>query len=190
MKRLMSLLVVALLAPAGARAQGGHIGVYGDSLGTQCRIDVPTSGIVKIFVVHKLGAPTGGSEFTVSSGGNFNGVYLGEYFGTNAVSFGNSQTGIAIGYGGCWYDQVHILTVSYYVPSEPPVCSYIDIVDFDLFGNAPPGIHSVDCDGNMWDALGGRAYVNGDGTCDCATPNNTTTPVEESTWGAIKTVYR
>ena len=64
--------------------------------------------------------------------------------------------------------------------------SYIEVVA-DPKAN-PPGIYMVDCSSPNYPvlltAVGGRAYINNDGSANC-----TTTPVRITTWGGIKALY-
>jgi hypothetical protein len=192
MKKLLilALVVIFYCIPSFAQdGQGGLIGLYLDTWGELCDIDDCEIGvtILEIQVVHKLAPCAAGSQFMIETSDGFTGSYLGEEFPDHIPGgFGNSRTGLAIGYGDILPSPIHILTVRYliYGTSEPN--SYIRVIG----DSSPPSYDTpimADCSDppELHPALGGTAYINGDGTLSC-----TTTPIEPKTWGQIKALYR
>jgi hypothetical protein len=191
MKRLLILALVVIFYSVPSFAQGGLIGIYLDTWGELCDIDDCEEGkitVLEVQVVHKLAPCATGSQFMIITSEGFTGTYLGEELPDPIGGcMGNSQTGVAIGYSAHLICPIHIMTVRYliYGTSEPN--SYIEVV-----ADASSPFHyetpmMTDCSDihQIHPAIGGRAYINGDGTFSC-----TTTPVEIKTWGQIKALYR
>jgi hypothetical protein len=193
MKRLLilALAVIFFALPSFAQdEQGGLIGIYLDRWGETCDIDDCDFGkttVLEVQIVHNLAPCVKGSQFMIVASSGFTGTYLGEEIPDPIAGFiGNSQSGMMIGYGGEYETPLHILTVRYliYGTSEPN--SYLEVVAdaSSPFGYETPIVVTCDNSGNTYPAVGGRAYINGDGTFSC-----TTTPVHVVTWGQIKALY-
>ncbi|MFQ5510295.1 MAG: hypothetical protein ACE5EO_00445, partial [Candidatus Krumholzibacteriia bacterium] len=93
----------------------------------------------------------------------------------------NSQTGVAVGYGQCVAAPIHNLTINYFASgSTPPCCAFTVDADPAL----PSGqIEVVDCSNNLLIGVGFVSTVNGNANCLCIDP------VEDSTWGRVKSLY-
>ena len=127
-----------------------------------------------------------GSQFMIVESSGFTGTYLGEEIPETFGGIGNSRHGIGLFYGGCKSTPVHIMTLRYLIYGTSAPNSFIEVVA-DPNEPGGRGIIMTDCERTplIHPALGGRAYINGDGTFAC-----TTTPVELKTWGQIKALYR
>ncbi|NIO00803.1 MAG: hypothetical protein GTO42_01475 [Candidatus Latescibacteria bacterium] len=186
MKRLLLLGVVVLFISTVSFAQGGLIGLYIDPWGDDCDIEDCKVEIINVYVVHKFAPSPSACQFMIVSSDGFTGAYLGEETPLmNGCMFGNSQRGISIAYGECASTPVHILTLRYYLYGTSKPNSYLQVVGDPT--NVTPGIYIVDCTTppTLIPAIGGRAYINGDGTVSCST-----TPVEPTSWGRIKSLYK
>ncbi|MCK4776515.1 MAG: hypothetical protein KAT30_17080, partial [Candidatus Krumholzibacteria bacterium] len=75
--------------------------------------------------------------------------------------------------------------IDYFAQGLSPPCSYIQVVA-DPLAYDPPGIQVADCafPPNVVNATGGDVVVNPDASCMC------NIPVEETTWGKVKALYR
>jgi len=186
MKRVLLVFAGVLLCalPALADAPGGTIAIFADPLGENCYPEYIAPGLFQIYVVHINHAGMTGSAFTVVADEDFDGVYLGEYLSDpNDVVVGYAFAGIAMGYGTCLPAPIHLLTMSFYVPGAGKKCCYFSVVEHPW-----EGLAAITCDFVKVPAEGGTSYVNPDGTCQCDIPG-VTTPVQESTWGQVKSLY-
>jgi len=85
--------------------------------------------------------------------------------------------------GGCIVSPVEALVVNYLGTSHP--CDVIKVVP-DPRAN-PPGIYVTDCatpEPNVYTLRGHATYINNNGTCYGGYP------VEATTWGKVKVLYR
>jgi hypothetical protein len=188
MKRLLILALVVIFYCVPSFAQGGLIGLYLDTWGEICDIDDCDIGIniLEVQVVHKHAPEVGASRFMIVASEGFTGTYLGEEVIEPGGGLGNSQRGISIAYGECFSTPRHILTVRYLIYGTSEKNSYLEVVA-DATCPHRDDVHMVDCSDPpyLYPAIGGRAYINGDGTLSC-----TTTPVQPTSWGQIKALYR
>lgn len=179
---LLVTLVTVLLYPSLTVAQaGGFIGVYADPNGEDCHPQDIAPGLLQVFVVHTGIDEATGSEFQVVTGDGFEGLYLGEALGMSGLMYGNSQTGVAVGYAACLEAPIHVLTLSYYVEGGSAECCYFEVVEFN------GGVNVVDCDMILVEGVGLKTFVNPDGNCQCAM--GSPTPTETASWGHIKSLY-
>ena len=181
MKRSV-LIAIALISIASlAFGQAGSIGVFADAGATQCNF-VDTGGLVQVNFVHVNHTGATASQWMLDLGG-LPWTHLGDIWNT-ATSIGVSVEGVSLGYGACM-DAPYAMGVANFFGSEAPACSIIQIVADPL---APTGgIEGVDCvlpKPNKNIPTGGTGIVNGDETCNC------NIPVEETTWGGVKALYR
>ena len=194
MKRMITVSFVVLMFSVPVFAQGGLIGLFIDVWGENCcieDIDDKNFRIIEVQVVHKFAPAASASQFTIQASDGFTGAYLGEEIPASMPAggfFGNSQRGIAIGYGECYDTNVHILTIRYFLYGTSAPMSYLEVVEYP--GVYPtPGIFMVDCsnpaDPLLLPAAGGRAYINSDGSVTCTD----ITPTQNTTWGGIKALY-
>jgi len=192
MKKILipALIVIFFAIPSFAQdGQGGLIGIYLDTWGEICDIedcDLGSITVLEVRIIHKLAPEASASQFMIVESSGFTGSYLGEEIPETFGGLGNSRHGIALSYGTCYATPVQIMTVRYLIYGTSAPNSYIEVVgDPDESGGR--GVVMVDCSDSplLHPALGGRAYINGDGMFSC-----TTMPVELKTWGQIKALYR
>lgn len=188
MKRMITLVFVSLIFSVPVMAQGGLIGLYIDAWGNECDIEDTRYRIIEVQVVHKFAPSAGAAQFAIQGSSGFTGVYLGEEIPASlpwGAGIGNSQRGISLAYGECRHNTVHILTIRYILYGTSAPLSYLEVIAHPTA--RPPGIYMVDCSTpvpELYTAVGGRAYINNDGSANC-----TTTPVRTTTWGGIKALY-
>lgn len=185
MRPLLIVTVIVLLAATTSQAQApGKIGVYADAAGTSINV-VDVGQDLEVYLLHVMTDGATASEFKldVSATGW---VHLGDEWAFELV-IGNSQEGVSIAYQECLSGSIY-LGKARFTGASAPACTEINIVPDPL---ALAGeVLAVDCAAPMDRALtfpaAGRAFVNGnaDGTCNVALP------VEETTWGGIKSLYR
>lgn len=182
MIRLLFFTLLMLCVSGVATAQiPGAIGIFGDLGATDCNIvDVGTPVHVYVFHMNTDGATGSQFKLDVSETGW---VHLQDTWNFATV-IGTSVDGVAIGYGTCMSYLIYLGVVDFWGSNEPP-CTNISIVPDP---EVPSGmIEAADCgvpDPSKMFPVGGSAFVNMDYiNCNCRVP------VEESTWGGIKSLY-
>jgi hypothetical protein len=187
MTKLLLLVFIGLFITSSAQAQfGGYIAPYADDRGCYCEGD-NTSGFMTVYIFHAYPPGAVASQFSVQVHG-LPLTYIGET--SNYQTIGSAPTGVSIGYGTCMTSSILILEINYLGVSYP-----CDMIRIEQDPNAiPPGIWVADCDNppNVVSAIGWDMYLNNDGGCYCtAGPmEDCTIPVEETSWGEIKALYR
>jgi hypothetical protein len=156
--------------------------LFNSMAAVNCNVFDNVPQIINIYVFHMFAPAVSGSQFRVSP---FNGallLYLTEMSPFVAIK-GNSQIGVSIGYQGCFSTPLHILTITYFGQAISPPCSHLQVVPPRLA--KPPGILALDCASTIRFATGGDIVINPvTPTCTC------NSPVEETTWGKVKALYR
>jgi hypothetical protein len=161
-------------------AQGGRISLYGDPSGTECGIISDAGEVVTVYVFHVNALGVTGSQFSAPMPPCAQWTYLSDQFAYD-VTFGDSQNGVAVGYGGCRSGTFLIMQVHYYAHGQTdPCCSYPVLPD----PREPAAILCADCQFEIEPIYGGGAVINPNSSCDC------TIPVDDSNWGRIKSLYR
>lgn len=186
MKRLLlvALFLAIVAGTAFAQPRPGMIGISADPDGTSCNIYDAVPGLVSMYVVHLYGEEVTSSTWVARTPLCNAMTYLQDTAVFPGTS-GNSQTGVTIQYGACWSSPIHILTVNWIGQGTTPDCCPFVIVPHPLAASGQ--IETDDCDSNLMYATGFGAHVNPSGNCiNCWTPF----PVEETTWGQVKALYR
>lgn len=189
MKRIL-LSTVAVLCVAGlafAQSDVGSIDIFSDGGYTDCNV-TDGGGLIPVYVVHSHatdGARASQWMLELGVGVTMASVGSSSPFPT---AIGNPLTGISIAYGNCQTAaNTLIMTVNFFGSGTSETCSLLSIV-------ADPAalsgmVEIVDCleppagPNKITLEKGGQARVNPDLTCDC------TVPVQETTWGGIKSLY-
>jgi hypothetical protein len=179
MKRLVLIAICVLSVAVVANAQlAGSIGVFTDAGGADCNF-VDGGSLVVAYLLHVYHDGSTASQFSVVTPGW---MWLGDNIAFAAV-IGNTNVGISIGYGTCQSAPTYLGSVNYLGTIAAP-CSYISVVPDP--GALSGEIEGVDCSTPEQKTFptGGQGIINGDGSCFCDTP------VEETTWGGIKSLYQ
>jgi hypothetical protein len=173
-------LVVALLAAAPAAAQVGSIGVFSDAAGGDCNV-VDVSGVVTTYVVLVGSGGAAYVWFALAESVGLQMTYLNETV-HQPLFLGSTRSGIQIGFGACRSGAVHLLTVRYSGTGTTESCETIRVVPHP---ERPSGrVEVMDCTQTVHSVGQGAALVRNDGGCNC------TTPVDDSSWGRVKALYR
>ncbi len=191
MKTLLAAVIfVCLSASSGAFGQPGSIGVFADSWGTNCSLVATTPGVIQYFVVHVYTSGAVGCEYRAPKPTCFNGTWLSD-LNAFPVTIGNSQTGIASGYGTCRASPIVVQTIQYYVAGPTPNCCCYYIYPYP--DEDPPGIYMVDCADHLLAAREFISIINATSWCFCGDSPfpciNERIPVTDTTWGRLKAVY-
>jgi hypothetical protein len=175
MNRALLLSLFLLSAAAPAYAQGGNIWISSDQTPWNEYI-VDEGGLLQLTIwhVHTTGSTASEWKLDVS---NVAWTHLGDTPDFNLV-IGSSVAGVSIAYEACLSGEFKLMTVNFFSVTPAPTCTEI----FVVAAPGKTGVRGVDCDENSYLIPNDRAIVNPDQTC--------LFPVEKSTWGQIKALYR
>ena len=168
MKKLLLLtLCFSLLASA---AFADHIGVFSDATGGNCYLGAPGQFNPNATVIHKFTTGATGSRFKVTfpAGTAFFG------FNTTYVPVGALNSDLSLGYGQCLSGSIVLGTINAIYTAGTGQVEKADLQAFILYTN---------CLFAELPASGGQFFVGPFGDC----PHD---PVEPSTWGSVKALYR
>jgi len=140
---------------------------------------VDDGGLVEAHMLHVLtdGAKAARFKLDVSA---TEWIHLGDNWDFVLV-LGSSVEGVSIVYTGCLSGSIY-LGKAIFLGSSEPACTEVSIVPDPLAVTGE--IEAVSCLETRMFPSGGRAVINADQTCQC------TVPVESTTWGGIKSLYR
>jgi hypothetical protein len=175
---LIALALLLCVSTSSAQSVAGSVNPYADAAGTECNI-VDDGGMVQVHMLHVGTNGAAAVEFKLDVSAT-DWIFLGDVWSFVLV-LGTSVDGAALAYQKCLTGSIHLGYASFIGASAPP-CTEIDIVPNP---EAPTGrIVAIDCDEQHIFPGGGLAYINPDPSCQCSVP------VEETTWGGIKALYR
>jgi len=182
MRRVLLMSLLMLLVTSVAFAQVGQIGIYADAAGSDCRVVDAVPGLLSVYVVH---ADVGGSNAVLFKVAPSAGVTMTHISDNSAfLLLGNSETSIAVAYGGCMSGTFLILTMGYFASGTTPACEQLDIVPADDSVNGL--VEYVDCTDTKHEVATGQSGFIGGDSDSCPCPG---TAVRPATWGAIKALY-
>jgi hypothetical protein len=183
--RMIFALVAAVSLPVSVTANPlpwAKVGFYGDTEGTVHAVYDSAPGQLVIYVVLRNYSPTDGAgtvRFSAEPPPCFDAVHLSESSVYNVM--GDSQAGAWVWPLNCSDGVYLLMTIVYTVQGETWDCCWFEPQPF-------PGDSQVlagDCAFTRleWIATEG-IWINPNNPMTC------TSPVEETTWGAIKAMYR
>ncbi|MFH1754418.1 MAG: hypothetical protein ABIA59_01835 [Candidatus Latescibacterota bacterium] len=171
-------------------SQSGAIGLSSSAYRSWCcNAYDEQPGLLKLYVYHVYTPGATASQFMVSPAYIPNLTYLGETSPFDVV-IGNSKTGIAISYGACLTAPILLLEIWYFGIGLSEPCS---IVSVQPSPSAPSGnIEVADCSvpPNVLFATGADLVINPDPFCSWWECFCDPDPVEQRSWGQIKSLYR
>ena len=182
---LVVLIAIVVLLPISVFAQlPGTIALFSDPGGTDCNLYDVAPALLYVYVVHIWHAGATWVQFSAPRPDCFGTAMWLSDTQIFPVTIGSSQTGVTIGFGMCMPAPTHVLTIAYFVSGLSSTCCRYPVLP-DL--SAPSGqIEAVDCAVAVVFPTPGRAIINPDASCMCNEP----VPVEETSWGQIKALYR
>jgi hypothetical protein len=116
----------------------GSIGVYTDADGTDIDV-IDSGGTVTLYVVHKVTPGALGSSFRVEAPAGWVRLTAQPQF---AVTLGNPEDGLSVGYGDCLNGAIHVMTLTYDSPGNTVPNSKFKILPHS---GIPEGVETVDC---------------------------------------------
>jgi hypothetical protein len=178
MKRALLISCFITACASMAFAGAGSIGVYSASDGTNCNFTDAPSGIAFVYMVHTNSTGATASEFMLVRPAGW--TLLG---GIPAfpLTIGTPEAGCAISYEACKLGNFLLYQNTYQTDGSSETCSNT------VYITAAPGktaVQIINCTEGREYSDGGAGVVNSDGTCDC------NVPVEETTWGKVKSLYQ
>lgn len=184
MKRLSTALILIIVLSTGALAHQGSIGLYTDQTATDCDAAIAPFTPYSIFIMYfrSDGGPNGifALEFSIDIIGDWG--FFGSPAWSPAVSITNGDiaTGIAVSYSDCegagadyaWVGSIPFTSLG----ATSGTIKVGPSTAYDL-----PIVAMCDDMRTLAPVLGGY-FTAPDGSCDIGT--------EESSWGAIKSMYK
>jgi len=179
----LGLLVLgAVQAAANPVGIPGHIILTEDVYGNDTIINDP-QGTVRVYVFLSQYAMMNavGCSFAAPKPACFNAVYVGETK-QFTLTLGDSQSGMSIWFGNCIWSPVYLLRITYTVLGPTPQCCIYWVRPHPESESGR--IEIWRCDDTVHYGDPGYMIFNSDGTqCQSALP------VEDSTWGKVKSLY-
>jgi hypothetical protein len=172
-------LAVVLCANVVFAQNAGVIGIYADpDPGPPVnRAITDAGGLVRLYFWHVGADQVVSSSFKLELGG-LGWSIIGEAWAFGLV-LGTGLTGVAISYEFCLSGDIYLGSINF-LGNNAPDCSLIWIAPNPV---AVTGrIEAFDCDSNKIYPMGYAATVNPDGVCPV--------PVQETTWGKVKSLYQ
>ena len=165
MKRTLLVTFIIVSSATLAFAQAGYICLFSDNLGTDCSLWDNAPGVLcQYHVVYINHGPATAVQFAAPAPPCLQATYLNDT-PKFTVTLGNSQDGVAIGFGGCPSAPVHVLTINFWGDGlTGPCCDYPVIPHPLSFSGL---IEATDCYFQTMFPTGGTAVVNPDGNCPC-----------------------
>jgi hypothetical protein len=186
MKKILLLTIAILCVSSLAFAQMGSIGVFADPAGTVCDLTDNLPGLYTVYIVHVYTTGATGAQFGLEE--NHLMTYIAETETPPYLKIGTcggpGGLGCAIAYGGCYASPNMILNIQYFAQALTPPCGWIRVIEDNTV--TPPLLVATDCSDPplLINVTGGMAYINNNGSCPC------NIPVEETSWGQIKSLYQ
>ena len=182
MKKVIFVLGVLclLVLPGLVLAQAGNIVCYGDTQGLVCDLD-NSGGFMIVYVLHMNSPGATAVQFALMVEGAAL-TWVADLSAHDVI--GNSRDGVGIAFGGCVASPNLVIQATYTGTSNP--CDIIKVVP-DPILNEPRDVLVTDCTVPipvLQNTTGYASYINDNGSCSCGYP------VEETTWGKVKSLYR
>ena len=177
MNKVLSLTIAVLMFATMAYAQNGSIGIFASDAGTSCNIAI-TSPLLYVYFVHVNAVAATSSQWAAPHPPCMSATRLADFPPWEVM--GDTETGVAIGYGSCKTGTFLLMSSLYHVTAAEPCCYWSVVADPHV---ASGKIEIVDCDFEMTYGTGGQGIVNAAESCNCNVPN------EDTTWGQVKALY-
>ena len=175
---LLAFVLCFSAKPGSAQLYNGSIGIFADPAGSSCNLP-GTPGVQTYYFLHLTTLGTTASVWAAPKPACLTGVRLAD-LPVFSINFGNTETGITIGYGLCKTGTFLIMAVQYNVTSATDCCYWSVVADPTI----PSGLIEVGgCLFTLEYATGGRGIINGTPTCTC------NVAAGDATWGHVKALY-
>ena len=188
MRITISFLLIVVSVVSVAAQGGGRLELWADQGQSTCQIVESPSGLTEVHMFHMGNISTGGIRyFVVGMPGCWTGAtWVGDEPASGLTALGSTQNeffGISISWGECRNLPVYLGKIVYATMGQSQPCCDIEITNpiteqgpVTQECSTPTSLYLVETRG---------AIVNGSSACPCAGP----VPVEQATWGSIKSLY-
>jgi hypothetical protein len=190
---LLSLVLVACLA-AGANAQQGMLALFSDTESHQCHMTLGTYQTGNLYLMYVRGdGPRMGNayEFKLLKSSAGSAILTPIWPESIVLTLGAVETGISLSAAECFPDEdcVSLGTIPVMNVSDPDTFTVEVVPDPEQIPQHAIVIVECEAEYPIYIALPGGAFVFNGG---CYSPLEPFGPlgVEETTWGAIKELYR
>jgi hypothetical protein len=178
-------LAITVLGASTSRSQQ-VINSFSDPEGLNCIIADDHVGPITVYIFHWATPGAVALQFRVETGAGFTGFFVSHQVPPGFLDIGTPPDDYVVSYPGCLSGRFLISTLTYFGLGTSEPCSHIWIRPAPT-SPIPGEIVVADC--NFQYVVGttsGPAVVNDDGSCWpwCIGP------VEPSTWGKVKALYR
>jgi hypothetical protein len=188
LRRALALIAVCvasgLLAPSDGVADA--IVIMSDTNLSRCEVVDAGPGTFEAYVFHAFGEENLGSGFKIGGSEGFSGVFQSVQYPSEIFPLGDiTAEGVSLGYGGCYSDPHKLIaTLTYATFGTSETCSSIMVLPREESGL----VEVYRCAYLVEPALAGSMVVNPGNGCWDACQNGV--PTRETTWGAVKALYR
>jgi hypothetical protein len=187
MKKGLLLFAIILLSASVASAQlpGGAVGVYSDNAGTSCNFLSNAPGLVSFYYYHLSSPGATAIEFQADLTGFNYSSFLGD-ISPFTLKQNPFHSGTSIAYGACLSNNIYLGAANYLGAGTTPTCQKIFVTVHPV--PSTPGATTplmVNCSDALIQVSGSYGIFNNDGSCLCTG----SVPVNESSWGQIKSLY-
>jgi hypothetical protein len=163
----------------------GDVDLAADPTGLYDEIaDVPPAGLKPIYIVvacwwGSAREGTTGVRFSAPKPACYDAIWLSD---TNVfpIVIGNSQTGVSVSFGACLSYPIHVMTMNFSAQGTTRPCCYYWVRPDPAASSGR--IEGSDCDAEVVYLTGGATIIN-------RLPGGCPVPVEETTWGRVKSLY-
>ncbi|MEE9270167.1 MAG: hypothetical protein V3V49_07890 [Candidatus Krumholzibacteria bacterium] len=164
MKQTLLCALILVLLPQLAAAQLGTVCLFSDQNGSDCSLSDTAPGLLTVYVIHTFVPGATAVQFSAPKPSCMVGATWISDTWPFPVTIGDSQSDVAIGYGGCLTGTVHVLSINYSASGTTTAdCPYKVLPATGQFE-----IQAVDCDNNQVTANGGTTYINSSIACECS----------------------
>jgi len=178
------LLLASALHVFAMTAHADVIGLYADTFAGSCSsAPVLFPAVTHVYIIHQYNVGSVGAQFKVDDTSGL--IQAG--FASDYLVVGDFFNGATVAYGICYFGQVNMARLDFYWLGQPTTCeNQLRIVPDP---NRPPGeqLVTADCSNVIKQASAGYfTFQNlgpAGGCCIIA-------PVQSSTWGSVKALYR
>jgi hypothetical protein len=181
MRKVLLLTVAVVCLPVMALSQDvGSIDIFSDAGLTSCNITVPVGPFPVYIAQTNVVDGTIAVQFRVEAPATFTNVGDIPSF---PLALGNTTDGISISFGAC-KSGTFLLVTTNYVAAATAACELMTIMPPTNSPSTDKVKFQTCADQQVLKDQAGQARVNPDATCMC------NVPVEETTWGGIKALYK
>lgn len=173
----LAFLIALIVTPLAA--QGGYLKPFSDPAASDCGIDDTVVGVKVVYIFHVNTTGATGVQFSAPNPPCSQMTWVSDQ-PEFPITFGDSQSGVAVGYGTCRTGTFLIMSIYFLGNGTTSPCCYYPVMPDT---REPADMIGVDCNYDKYSLSSGSAIINPTVNCQCAVPT------EESSWGRIKSLY-